>query len=325
MSQKAEAALKSIENQINVTSQQVTFAKAYILQHFNEETPRMIQEFLKAMEATMPDEIIIHPNVDTDGMVKNTAKSISWTLACCEAIWQLIHANLLIPATSGSHRPNPPLKWTTILPNGPRSGEFSNWNLEYLFFSVPGRVLRPHSLSSQTYQPLSDPDLFLHTLDIHGLHDEVEKSLREAVHCFRHELYLACLTMLGRASEGAWIELGLKLVDTVPQESQVKAQSVKEKLEDSFVSISKKIMETLKLYEHKDIFAKIYKESGVNLQDLRNAVIWSDSVRESRNSIHYGVEPSMPNTYEKVAALLISAVPHLRLIYRIIQATNSIV
>ena len=55
----------------------------------------------------------------------------------------------------------------------------------------------------------------------------------------------------------------------------------------------------------------------MKIQDLRNAVIWADAVRESRNSVHYGVKPEMPNTYEKLAALLIGSVPHLRLIYRI--------
>lgn len=183
--------------------------------------------------------------------------------------------------------------------------------------------MRPRSLSTQENQPLSNPDLFLHTLDIPGLHNEVENSLREAVSCFRHELYLACLAMLGRASEGAWIELGLKLVNAIPPESHEKAQNIKDKLEDSFVSIGKKIMEILKLYECKDIFADIYKKSDVKVQDLRNAVVWSDSIRESRNSIHYGVKSSMPNTYEKVAALLIGAVPHIRLLYKVIQATDS--
>ena len=52
-------------------------------------------------------------------------------------------------------------------------------------------------------------------------------------------------------------------------------------------------------------------------QDLNNVIVWADAVRESRNSVHYGAEPSMPNTYEKIAALFISSVSHLRLLYRI--------
>jgi hypothetical protein len=51
-------------------------------------------------------------------------------------------------------------------------------------------------------------------------------------------------------------------------------------------------------------------------------MLWADAVRESRNSVHYGAEPSMPNTYEKIATLLIGGVPHLRLLYKIRAAVN---
>lgn len=321
MSRESDATLKSIEDQINVTPQQVTFAKAYILKHFNQETPQMLQDFLKAMESTMPNKIIIHSSVNTDGMIKDAAKSISWTLAFCEAILGLVHANLLI--SFGSYHHDPPLEWTTIPPNG-RSGEYSNWELGHLFFPIPGRVRLPPSSSVASQQPLSDPDLFLHTLEIKNIHTEVKESLEEAVRCFRHELYIACLAMLGKASEGAWIELGLKLADAVPSNATVNARKIRDTLEDPYVGIGKKIMETLRLYEMKDIYSEVYKKSGVKIQDLRNAVIWADCVRESRNSVHYGVEPSMPNTYEKVAALLIGAVPHLRLLYQILCAVDSV-
>ena len=321
MSRESDATLKSIENQINVTPQQVTFAKAYILKHPNQDTPQILQDLLKEMESIMPNEIIIHPTVNTDGMIKDTAKSISWTLAGCQAIWELVHANLLI--SSGSYLPNPILKWTTIPPNG-RSGEYSNWELDRLFFPIPGHVQLPPSASVASQQPLSDPDLFLHTLDIKNMHIEVKESLEEAVRCFRHELYIACLAMLGKASEGAWIELGLKLADTAQSAGLVNAKKIKETLEDQYVGIGKKILETLRLYEKSDIFGDVYTKSDVKIQDLRNAVIWADCVRESRNSVHYGVEPSMPNTYEKVAALLIGAVPHLRLLYQILCAVDSV-
>jgi hypothetical protein len=68
------------------------------------------------------------------------------------------------------------------------------------------------------------------------------------------------------------------------------------------------------------LLKQIQVDSGVGLQDLRNAVLWADAVRESRNSVHYGVNPCLPNTYEKVAALLIGAVPHLRLLDAIRRA-----
>lgn len=312
---KESEALQSIENQINVTPQKVTIAKSYILQHFKENTSEMIREFLLSVEAKMPLEIVIHQSVDTVGMIKKAAEAISWTLSYCEAIWGLISANLLIPASDQSRNHLQHLPWTTVVPG--QGGMSSGWDLQHLSVPIPTSVMLPRSRHSKENQPLSDPDLFLHNISIPNLQKDIEDSLREAVLCFRQELYLACLAMLGRASEGAWIELGLKLVKSVVTKEPKNANKVKDKLEDPFVGIGKKIMEILKLYERKDILGHIHEKSGVSIQDLRNAVIWSDQVRESRNSIHYGVKPSMPNSYEKVAAILIGAVPHIRLLYRV--------
>jgi hypothetical protein len=33
-------------------------------------------------------------------------------------------------------------------------------------------------------------------------------------------------------------------------------------------------------------------------QVIRNAAIWSDAVRQSRNVLHYRAESALPNTYE---------------------------
>jgi hypothetical protein len=166
-------------------------------------------------------------------------------------------------------------------------------------------------------QTLTDPDLFLHALDIPHIDKGVEESLRESVRCFKHELFLACLAMLGRASEGAWIELGLTLCSITPATAPINTKKIRERLEDPFVGIGKKIIETAQLYQRTDIFENLHKACGVKPQDLNNVIVWADAVRESRNSVHYGAAPSMPNTYEKIAALLIGSVPHLRLLYKI--------
>jgi hypothetical protein len=127
--------------------------------------------------------------------------------------------------------------------------------------------------------------------------------------------------MLGRASDGAWIEVGLKLAE---DKSSKRAEKLREDVESPWVGLAKKIPRVVEFYGDKDSFAPIYRESGIKPQDLANAVVWSDAVRESRNSIHYGAKPSMPNSYEKVAALLIGAVPHLRVLYGIMAAVDRV-
>lgn len=317
-----DEARATLEENIRVTRQQVTIAKAFILKNFKQDTEALIADFLKEMEVTVPTQIVIPQTVDTEENLRQAAQGLSWKLAACEAIWGVITSGLIIPCDLSLSEPIGTLQWTMVVPGG---GQSSSWHLEHFSVPVPRRLLMPRSISSELDQPLSDPDLFLHKLKIPNLHGEVQESLREAVLCFRQELYLACLAMLGKASEGAWINLGLTLLNAIPDDGSLKKDKVKSRIEDPFIGIGKKIIETLKLYERKDLLEHVHKTSGVTIQDLRNAVIWSDLVRESRNSIHYGVKPSMPNNYEKVAALLIGAVPHLSLLYKIMSAANSTV
>jgi hypothetical protein len=308
---------KKIADMIRVTPQQVVLAKAFLSRNFYQDPVASIERLLATMQVKMPDAISVHSSADTESMIKQAAEAISWKLAGCEAIWGLISSNLLIPDARQWKSPDLNLRYTTSVDGrGPHTWGLS---LGHLALPVPHVVRLPYSRRVKQNQALCDPDLFLHELNIPNLHTEIEEALREAVRCFHHELYLACLTMLGRASEGAWIELGLKLAIAVERTSSKEAEKIRDKQKDSYVGIGKKITEILRIYERSDLEA-VRKKSGVTLQDLKNSVIWADTVRDSRNSVHYGATPALPNSYEKVAALLTSAVPHVRLLYQIYNA-----
>lgn len=49
-------------------------------------------------------------------------------------------------------------------------------------------------------------------------------------------------------------------------------------------------------------------------------IIWSDIVRDARNVLHHNVQPGLPNTYEKVAALLMGAARYIGLLYKMNEA-----
>jgi hypothetical protein len=311
----------SIISSVNVTLQQVTIAKAFILKNFTEDTQAVIRNLVSAMKFSYPDKIDFNHNSKSENQtkIKNAVESLSWIRAGCEAVWSLISSGLLIPQGNTSISPIPHLQYSIQDSSG---GESSGWDLNCLKIEVPKKILLPLSMADQNRQLLTDPDLYLHSIDIPGLKQQVGTSLREAVRCFRNDLFVACLAMLGRASEGAWIELGLGLVSTVPSNSPLQPDNIRDNLESPFIGIGKKIKDVIELYEHKEVFGVIQKKSKVKVQDLKNVVIWADSVRESRNSIHYGVESALPNNYEKVAALLIAAVSHFRVIYRIFAETE---
>ena len=79
----------------------------------------------------------------------------------------------------------------------------------------------------------------------------------------------------------------------------------------------RKIEAVLTVFDRQDLFKPLSEVSGIKLKELRAVAVWSDSVRDSRNTIHFGVSPSTPNTYEKVAALMIGAAPSMKTLYRL--------
>lgn len=312
-----EEATRILKSSIQVTPQHVVVAKGHIVNNFNPRTHAVVQSVLESVEARPDGELVVHLTLNTEESIKSVAETLSWVLASCEAIWGLISSGIVLPASSDLRDLMPPVSYSTIVQG---SGGRGGLNLGDLAVKVPGSLILAPSVSMGGTPTLADPDLYLHRLEIPDIDKEVEEALRESVRCFKHELYLACLTMLGRASEGAWIELGLALCGVAA--SATNTDKTKAKLEDSFVGIGKKILETAKLYERADVFGTLHKRSGVRPQDLNNAVLYADTIRDSRNSIHYGANAALPNSYEKVAALLMGAVPHLRLLYNIRAAVK---
>ncbi len=308
----SEAKKKLLDN-VEVTPQKIIVAKSYFLKQFNkislsQETFKLIDNFLLSVEAKKPAEI--HLKLDTQAGLSQAAEYLSWRLAACEAVWNLISNNLLVPDSEHMYKDKVSISCTT-------GGYKSGIAFEEFSIYLPDRIRLCLSGLDAASQILTDSDLFLKEMKIPNMDKEVEESLREAVKCFRHELFTACLTMLGRASEGVWIKLGLSLTK-IPGDSK-KKERINNLMTDPFFGIAKKINEILKLCEDKDLFALASGKSGIKLQDLRNCVIWADAVRESRNSVHYGVEPALPNSYEKVAPLLIGAAPHFKVLYTLIK------
>jgi hypothetical protein len=315
-----DEAKRYIADHVKVARLHVTIAKAFILKNFHPTTSELVSRFLQSVDAKMPQKLVLHQSVDPLPTLDAVVNAISWQLAACEAIWGLISNATIFPASTNMCGGFGTLSWTTVVPGN--GGYSSGFSLEEYSILVPDRLALPKSSKPDVDLPLTDPDLYLKELNLPGLVPAVEMALREAVRCIRHELYLACLAMLGRASEAAWIETGLALASAIPAGSPIDGIKMRDQLQDPFIGIGKKVKLALEMYSRQDIFGDIGKASGVKLQDLRNCVVWADCVRESRNSIHYGAEPAMSNSYEKVATLLIGAVPHIRLLAALADAAR---
>jgi hypothetical protein len=310
-----------IAAQISVTRQKVTIAKAFAIERPTGDSHSLISAFLTEMDATMPQEVVIHQSVDPIPTLTKVAESFSWRLAMCEAIWGLIHANIFIPTDFNMVNQVWSVSWTTIVPGS--GGTSAGWDFSRYRVDVPGHFRLAPSQQIGQEQTLTDGDLYIRDLGIPSIHPEAEEALRDAVKCFRFELYTPALAMLAKASEGAWYELGIALTRALPAAAKPTADKNAREFNDPWVSVAKKIQLVLKLYEHSGL-QPVKEHSGVDDNDLKQALVWSDVVRESRNVVHYGVQPPTANTYEKVAAVLIGAIPHLRILYRVYNAAEAV-
>ncbi|HMV06514.1 MAG TPA: hypothetical protein PKA30_13310 [Accumulibacter sp.] len=319
---QSEAEL-AIRNGVNVTRQRVLIAKAIIFSAATRSisSEELITRVLKANDISLPATVVIHESVDTASTVRTVIESLSWRLAASEAIWSLIHGGFLFPLSEA--RGNAPsIGWTTVIPGS--GGMSAGWTFDEFVLPVPGQVRRAPSAKEGTDEFLSEPDLYMHSLGVANMHPDVASSFHEAVKCFRTELFTAALAMLGKASEGAWLELGASLLRIVPSSDEAKYSKQRGILEDPMMGPLRKVEAVLTVYDHQELFGPLAKACGVRLQDLRTVAIWSDAVRDSRNTIHFGVTPATLNTYEKLAALLIGAVPHVRMIYRVKEGADAL-
>lgn len=311
-----DEAKKAISAGIRVTPQLVTIAKAIILEHAKTttSTEKLLDQLLRANGAAVVRPLVVHESVDITAAIRSTSEALSWRLAGGEAIWALVHAGLLLPLTNDLRGDAVNIDWTTVAPGG-GGGMSGGWTFAEARLPIPSsvRVAPSHEAAPDLF--LAAPDLYLHSLGVPTMHPDVAAAFAEAVKCFRLELYTASIAMLGKASEGSWLELGEALLDAIPISDLPRYSKQKTVLEDPMTGPAKKAAAVIALYDHLELFGAIARASGVRPQELKRVYVWSDAVRDSRNTVHFGVHPSVPNTYEKIAALLIGAVPNVQILY----------
>jgi hypothetical protein len=319
------AAERYLRSKISVTPTLVTLAKRAVLESIHAghtDFEAIVGDVLRRKGITPPKRIVVNPVHDSEADLVASAHGHSWRLAISEALWGLVHSGQLVHM-AGDAPVQCRVDWTTIPPGG-GSGTSAGWEFRDLETVAPSRVRLALSSLDQPGQFLTDPDLFIGHLGAVGVHVDVEAALRESVRCFRHELYTASLAMLGKASEGAWLDLGGSLLRVAgPTLSSSTFKKQREVLEDPMFGPLKKVGAVLQMYERQEHFKSVVAKCSVRPTELRQAEQWSDTVRDSRNTIHFGVAPALPNTYEKVAVLLLAAAPNLRTLYAVKEAADS--
>ncbi len=131
------------------------------------------------------------------------------------------------------------------------------------------------------------------------------------------------MAMLGKASEGAWLELGAVLVQLAEKRAARGFDNHKRTLDSPMAGVKKKIEAVSFYYQDQQTFHDLGSSTGIKPDELRIVAEWSDTVRDSRNTIHFGISPVTPNTFEKVSVLLLGAPQYIRVLYRIKVAAEA--
>jgi hypothetical protein len=291
----------AVTGAVAVTPSLVFQAKAYLVAHASGNTTQMVDAFVAEMGATLIQPVVIHPSADHDAIVRAVARWISCQTAAREAVWALIGSGALVPRSDRMDQPGLDVQWSTVVPGS--GGSSSGWRFGDAI-PIPALV----SLASAGATHLTDGDLYLASLDLPDLDDKVAESLREAVACFRHDLFTPAQVMLGRAAEGCWTLLGEALVLAAPGETA--AQAVGRELGRGlhFAHLPERVAT---LYTN-SAYAGVVAASGVSHADLRGIRVWTDALREARNAVHHAADAPLPATWETTAVLLMGAVPNLR-------------
>lgn len=280
----------------------IAAAKAYLRGAGSSDTDSILRGFAEhVIGGPLEQPVIVHPSRDLDAATARVARWIAAQRALAAALWALIGSGDLVPVGAFSEGRAIFVSWTTVIPGS--GGDSSGWN----FGGLP---VLPQGVEPTRGLP-ADPDLYLRDLGEFNLDATVVESLRQAVACFRADLFLPAQVMLGRAIEGAWITTGVALARSPVAPAH--AAKVGDELEAGSVPLVK-IPGRVRSLATDLAYAPFLKAAGVTREDLERADVWTDVLRRARNAVHHGAEAAPAATWETTTALLMGIGAHLRVL-----------
>lgn len=316
---------QKIEENIYIDRHKIVTAKAHIMNLSIEEEINLSTE-MKRFSASQGFPVITELKTYEDNAVAKASGNISWSMAFAYAALELINANQLIPTSPYLAPNNITIPWSNIRKGS--GGTRSTFSFPKCAVPMPNTVIKPKLQGNDYNFTLFNPDLFVSHMEIPNAHEDIKEALYDAIDCFKAELYRPTLTMLGKAVEGAWIELGVSLTSyAIENMNDVeKNMKLKDKLM-GFDSIANKVEKIIDLYSshHKDWFDGLRKETNIQAHYISGLQNWTELVRKSRNAIHFGVQLDTEINYEKTAIILLASIDNFKTIYALKSAADNAV
>jgi len=235
---------------------------------------------------------------------------VRWAAAVGEALNDLYHAGLIVPR-----------KQSTFLLQSYVPKRMGSQPDTFTYFTE--REIYDHwRLTTQgTQEPDRDfvfePDLYLQRAGLSSAHKRIQVSAEQAVTAYRQELYLAAATMLGSASEGAWLEF-FDAFSAWAKKTGAKVPSV-----DKW-HVPEHVLKLVTHHKATRGFDAIMDATGVKDHELKALVQQYDYLRDVRNyAAHFDPTERFDLTYAGVGILLLEAARYFATLYKLTGALRS--
>ena len=272
-----------------VTREDIARAKGYVHQAKESGTNALAELWLQEQGEKIPKEVDIESSAAQEAL-KLIARTCSLRLAMYQAVGELVVAGELIPAGQPETW-QPHVAWRTQRGGG-------GLTLDRINCAFPAKIHRPPLAS----QAPTDPDIFLQGLDSKILHPGIRAAIEQALGCFRRGMYLPATAMLAAAA--TWFECGLAIASKL---NDAKLQGL---LNDQYMSLSRKVAEIQKVLDQSKGKA-LLKAAGESTAKIVDAVLWTTTLRDRRNALHWGKARSFVAEHSDTASLLMAAPLHL--------------
>jgi hypothetical protein len=291
MDMSPDEAGKLILSALNVTREDVARAKSWLLKSEAGHTHELVDRWLTEQKLIVPKDV----NTDLPNcadLLAPIARAYSVRLAFYQAVWELVSVGELIPA-------GPPASWEASL-----AYKTSHYGggipLKKVRCSFPQTIERAPFASAVS----TDPDIFLEGINCKQLHSGILEAIDQALSCFRRGLYMPATAMLAAAAEATWTECGIAVAKKL---ANTKLEGV---VNDQLASISKKVTEIRKALEHAD-GKVLLKAAGQHIAKVTDAEVWTTTLRDRRNALHWGKAQSFVADHSETGTLLMAAPLHL--------------
>jgi hypothetical protein len=259
-----------IEKEVIVTRHDIALAKAFLCGLSGDgifDPRQLITQFTNMNGYQLATKFLLHPTADIDQQLKKVIGYFKCYLAMAEAMWVLIYQGRFL--AFGIIRDfGQNLEWTTIIPGS--GGHSGGWDFPSFKVELPKEIAIAPSYRHAQSQFLTDSDIFTLEAGLDNADEEIIEAIEDAVTCYRHDLYRAAATMLGKAMEGAWIELGWTIANALPESNSKRGQYLI-RIRGENLPIASKISEIKDLYSTEASLDKLRKESGIDPTPENNA------------------------------------------------------